>query len=131
MVTENRTREAMPPLQVHHSVRVFFSVAIISEVGSGMNTLFSINRWLHGHSLEKLVPHLFGSVSGQAKKRKVHEALTYMRWVADIRALIVSVLTEYLDLWELLAKVVLQQEVEDSHILAIRTNREIFSLVSI
>jgi hypothetical protein len=92
-------------------------VPIISEVGNGMNTLFWTDRWLHGHSLEKLVPHLFGSVSGRAKKRTVHEALTDMRWVADIRGfLTVAVLTEYLDLWEILAEVVLQPEVEDFHI---------------
>jgi hypothetical protein len=103
--TEPEKPWAFFPVQVHHLVRAFFSVTIISEVGNGINTLFWTDRWLHGHSLEKLVPHLFGSVSGRAKKRTVQEALTDMRWVADIRgALTVAVLTEYLDLWEIISR---------------------------
>jgi hypothetical protein len=73
------------PIQVHHSVRAFFSVAIVSEIGNGRNTFFWTDRWLHGQSLDKLLAHLFGSVSGRAKNsRTVFEALTNLRWVADI-----------------------------------------------
>jgi hypothetical protein len=105
------------PIQVHPSAKAFFSVAIVSEVGNGKNTFFWTDRWLHGQSLDKLVPHLFGSIPSRAKKRTVSDALTDLRWVADIRgALTVAVLTEYLDLWGLLAEVVLQPEIEDSHI---------------
>jgi hypothetical protein len=92
-------------------------VAIVSEVGNGKNTLFRTDSWLHGQSLEKLVPHLFGSVWGRAKKRTVFEALTKLRWVADIRgALTLAVLSEYFALRDLLSDVVLQPEVEDTHI---------------
>ncbi|XP_022684049.1 uncharacterized protein LOC111257920 [Setaria italica] len=105
------------PIQVHHSVKSFFSVAIISEVGNGRNTLFWTNSWIHGQSLDKLVPHLFGSISNRAKKRTVHEALTDRRWVTDIRgALTLDVLVEYLGLWDLLSERALQPEVEYSHI---------------
>ena len=105
------------PIQVHHSVRTFFSAAISSEVGNGKNTLFWTDKWLHGQSLEMLAPLLFNSVSSRAKKRTVYDALTDGRWVADIRgARTVGVLTEFLDLWDLLAEVVLQPEVDDSHI---------------
>jgi hypothetical protein len=94
-----------------------FSVAIVSEVGNSKNTLFWTDRWLHGQSLDKLVPHLFGSISRGAKKRTISDALTDLRWVADIRGtLTVTVFTEYLDLWDSLAEVVLQPEIEDSHI---------------
>jgi hypothetical protein len=94
-----------------------FSVAIVSEVGNSKNTLFWTDRWLHGQSLDKLVPHLFGSISSRAKKRTISDALTDLRWVADIRGtLTVTVFTEYLDLWDSLAEVVLQPEIEDSHI---------------
>lgn len=115
--TEPNKPWAFLPIQVHHSVKTFFSVAIISEVGNGMNTLFWTDRWLHGQSLDKLVPHLFGTTSNRAKKRTVHEALTNLRWVSDIRgALSVEVLAEYLGLWDLMSDVVLQPGIEDTHI---------------
>jgi hypothetical protein len=86
-------------------------------VGNDKNTFFWTDRWLHGQSLDKLVPHLFGPSPSRGKKQTVSDALTDLRWVADIRgALTVAVLTEYLDLWDLLAEVVLQPEIEDSHI---------------
>jgi hypothetical protein len=98
-------------------VKAFFSVAIVSEVGNGKITLFWTDRWLHSQSLDKLVPHLFSSISNRARKRTVFEALTEGRWVADIRgsALTVVVLIEYLDLWDLLIEVELKPEAEDSH----------------
>jgi hypothetical protein len=55
------------PIQVHPSAKAFFSIAIVSEVGNGKNTLFWTDRWLHGQSLDKLVPHLFGSIPKRAK----------------------------------------------------------------
>lgn len=115
--TEPEKPWAFFPIQVHHSVEVFFSIAIVSEVGNGQNLLFWTDRWLHGQSLDKLVPHLFGLLSSWAKKRTVYEALTDGRWVSDLRgAHSVAFLTEYFNLWELLANVVLQLDVEDSHI---------------
>jgi hypothetical protein len=44
------------PVQVHNSLKSFFSVAIISEVGNGSNTLFWTDKWLPGQSLDQLVP---------------------------------------------------------------------------
>ncbi|CAO2038521.1 unnamed protein product [Urochloa humidicola] len=108
---------AFLPIEVHQSVKSFFSVAITSEVGNGRNTIFWTDRWVHGKSLEKLVPHLFGAIPTRARKRTVHEALTDMRWVTDIKgALTLNVLWEYFGLWHFLAGFELQPEVEDSHI---------------
>ena len=105
------------PIQVHPAVKAFFSIAIKSEVGNGMNTLFWTDRWLHGQRLDQLVPNLFGAISSRAKKRTVHDALTERRWVSDIRgALSLAVLTEYLALWDLLSNVVLQPDVDDLHV---------------
>ena len=94
-------------------------MAIISEVGNGRNTLFWTDDWIHGQNLGQLVPHLFGAIPNLVKRRRtVYEALTNMRWVADIKgALTLDVLVEYLGLWDLLAERVLQPDVEDSHIL--------------
>lgn len=115
--TEPKEPWAFFPIQVHHSVKAFFSLAIVSEVGNGRNTLFWTDRWLHGQSLDKLVPHLFGLISSRAKERTIYEALTDGRWVADNRGVhTVAFLTEYLNLWQLLTEVLLQPDVDDSHI---------------
>lgn len=82
-----------------------------------MNTLFWTDKWLHGHSLDRLMPHLFAAVSGRGKKRSVAEALTDMRWVEDIRgASTVFVLFEQHFLEHFLSEIVLQPDVVDSHI---------------
>jgi len=63
------------------------------------------------------VPNLYGSVPNRARKRTVFEAMTELRWVRDIRgATTVAVLAEYFRLWDLLSEVVLQPDVDDSHV---------------
>jgi hypothetical protein len=105
-----------PGDQVHHSVKSFFYVAIISEVGNGRNTLFWTDNWVNGQNLEMLVSNLFGVISGRAKKRTVADMLE-RQWVADIRgALTVDVLAEYLAVWDLRSQLVLQPKVDDNHI---------------
>jgi hypothetical protein len=105
------------PIQVHQSVKAFFSVAIISVLGNGQSTLFWTDNWVHGLNLARLVPHLYGAVSKRAKKISVFDAVTNMRWVSNIRgALKVNVLAEYLGVWDLVSHLVLQSEVEDTHI---------------
>jgi hypothetical protein len=76
------------------------------------------DNWLHGKSLDQLVPHLFNSISNQARKRRtVYETLTERKWVSDIKgAFTLDVLVEFLSLWDLLAEKVLRPVVEDSHI---------------
>jgi hypothetical protein len=81
---------------VHLAVKAFFRVAIVSEVGNGKNTIFWTDRWLHGQSLDQLVPTLFGSVNNKTRKKTVYEAITEMKWVQGTRgAITVPVLTEY------------------------------------
>lgn len=108
---------AFLPIQVLQTIKCFFDVAVITQIGNGRNTLFWTDRWLQGQSLDKLMPHLFGTVNSRAKKRTVHEAITGRKWISDIRgALTVEVLTEYLGLWDILSDVMLQPELEDTHI---------------
>jgi len=67
--------------------------------------------------LEHALPHLFSSIATRARKKTVFYAFTGRSWISDIKgALTVPVLVEYLHLWELLSTVVLQPEVEDTHI---------------
>ena len=47
----------------------------------------------------------------------MYDAITGGKWISDISgALSVTVLIEYLHLWELLSNVVLQLKVDDTHI---------------
>lgn len=62
-------------------------------------------------------PNLFKLISKRAvKQHTVAQALTERGWVADIKgALTVQVLTEYLQFWDLVEGLHLQQEVPDQH----------------
>ena len=83
----------------------------------GKNTRFWTDRWILSQSLEHALPHLFSSIATRARKKTVFDAFTGRSWISDIKgALTVPVLVEYLHLWELLSTVVLQPEVEDTHI---------------
>jgi hypothetical protein len=105
-------------IQVPDHVCCFFSVAIISKVGNGLNTLFWTDRWLHGQCIADLAPRLYANVSKRRiKKRTVQEALTDWTWVKDIQgALTVGAIVDFLQLWDLLSGFELHPEVEDSHI---------------
>ena len=115
--TEPEKPWAFFPIQASPQVRAFFAVAITSEVGNGKNTWFWTDRWLDGKSIQQSFPNLFGAVAARARKRKVADTLHNRRWIFDIKgALTVQVLIEYIHLWQRLSNVVLQPEVEDTHI---------------
>jgi hypothetical protein len=105
------------PIQVHHLVKAFLSVAIVSVLGNGQNTLFWTDNWVHVQNLARLVPHIYGVVSKRAKMISVFDVATNMRWVSDIRGVLtVNVFVEYLGVWDLVSHLVLQLEVEDTKI---------------
>jgi hypothetical protein len=57
------------------------------------------------------------------KRRTVAEGLTNRQWVSDIRGgLSVTVLVEYLQLWNLVDGVVLQPDIADQHIWRLSAN---------
>jgi hypothetical protein len=102
---------------VHGCARALFSTAVQSIVGNGASTKFWTDRWLNGCSIELLAPHLFACVpKRRARKRTVQEALTNNKWLEDIRGhRSVTVLSEFLDIWDLVQDVILQPEVRDFH----------------
>jgi hypothetical protein len=65
------------------------------------------------NTLAELAPNLFNAVPKRtAKRRTVAQALQNRSWVNDIRgALTVPVLIEYLQLWDMVDGMVLQQQV--------------------
>ena len=93
-----------------------FAVATESLVGNGRTTCFWTNRWLHGSRLEDLAPNVVKCVSLRIRKRRsIFEALQGNTWVTDIQgALGWRGLAEYLELWDMLANVNLN-DTEDIH----------------
>ena len=77
--------------------------------------LFWSDRWLHGKSLIDLAPCLVNAVCGRIKKKRtVAQALQNKQWISDITgALIVQVLLEYLQVWDRLQGVQLQENQPD------------------
>jgi hypothetical protein len=74
-------------INVHPSVKAFFSAAVSSVVGNGKNTMFWTDKWIDGQSLSQLAPHLVKSVSSRAERRSVHDALTTRNWCMTLEVL--------------------------------------------
>jgi len=116
--TEPNKPWANLPIQVSKDVECLISMAVITELGDGTNTLFWKDRWLDGHSIQELAPRVFALVSNRrANKRTVREALTNEKWLEDIQgAISVEGLLEFLEVWDLLSLVELQVGTPDKHI---------------
>jgi len=108
------------PIHVHHCVRAFFSMVVISEVGDRACTLFWKDRWLHGQCIADLAPHFNALIP---KRRTVLEDLTDQTWISDVQGVLsVSAIVEFLELWDILSSVDLQPGVDDSHIWKLNTS---------
>ncbi|WVZ97773.1 hypothetical protein U9M48_043286 [Paspalum notatum var. saurae] len=105
------------PIKLHDCVHTFFSMAVETIIGDGGQTLFWMDRWLHGQKLEDLTPNLFASVPTRRVNRcTVKEALSNHLWIQDIQGgLSVIMLSEHLNLWDLLVEVELQENVQGTH----------------
>ena len=103
-------------IPVHPNTAALFTVSVFTTVGNGHNTLFWTDRWLHGCSIENLAPNVFKCIPARLRKsRTVREALLDLTWVSDIRGALGWLgLVEYLELWDVLTDVVLQ-DTEDIH----------------
>ena len=104
-------------IKVHPNVPAMFAIFISSLVGDGRTTLFWTDRWLHGKSIEDLVPVLFPFVNKRARSRRtVHEAKQDLRWVGDIAGgLSVPAIVDYLELWGALENVQFLKNQPDQH----------------
>jgi len=103
-------------IPVHPNTAALFTVSVFTTVGNGHNTLFWTDRWLHGCNIENLAPNVFKCIPARLRKsRTVREALLDLTWVSDIRGALGWLgLVEYLELWDVLTDVVLQ-DTEDIH----------------
>ena len=103
------------PIKIPKKATSFFNEVVLTEVGDGVNTKFWKDKWLHGKKIADLAPRLLATIPKRiVNSRTVNEALTNRKWIADIKgALLVGVLIDYLQLWEMLSAIELQPRVED------------------
>jgi hypothetical protein len=111
-------------IQVPKKARAFFSEVVTTEVGNGTNNKFWKDKWLNGKRIADLFPRLIGAIPKRLINcRTVQEAIVSTKWISDIRgALSVGVLTDYIQLWDLISGIELQLEFEDRHIFSIAPN---------
>jgi hypothetical protein len=84
--TEPHRPWASLDIQVPDQVQAFFRIAIYSEVGNGEDTLFWIDRWLHGQCIADLAPSLFAAIPQRRRKQQtVQSALHNQAWIIDIQ----------------------------------------------
>jgi hypothetical protein len=106
-LVEKKTKTDKPwaslQLQANPVVQSLFSMAMGTVIGDGNSTLFWSDRWLAGQRVEDLAPELTLMVSKRIiNKRTVLEALTYSRWIQDLRGVLSwEVLMEITLLWEI------------------------------
>jgi hypothetical protein len=106
------------PMHFPSKVKSFFHAATHTEIGNGHSTLFWEDRWIHGRSVMDIAPRLLLVVPRRIQNsRTVHAALANRSWLNDIQgALTVEVLVDYLDLWDAIITVNINQHREDKHI---------------
>jgi hypothetical protein len=105
--TEPHRTWASLDIQVPDQVQAFFKIAICSEVENGEDTLFWIDRWLHGQCIADLAPSLFAAIpQGRRKQQTLQSALLNQAWITDIQGnLSADIITDYIQLWDLLDEV--------------------------
>jgi len=91
------------PIQVSKEVAGLVSVTVITEVGSGSNTLLWKDKWLDGKGIQDIAPLVFALVpKRRLSKRTVLEALTEEKWIEDIQGeTCMTSLFQYLELWDI------------------------------
>ncbi|WVZ79026.1 hypothetical protein U9M48_026654 [Paspalum notatum var. saurae] len=103
------------PISVASDVRQFFDASIQVKIGNGRKTLFWLDKWLDGQSVQTMAPALVSAVSRRdLKNLSVADGLNGSSWIRSITGgLTITVIEEYLALWARLSHVVLRESVED------------------
>jgi len=101
--------------QVEPMVQAMFKASVRIVLGNGESVLFWTDAWHVGGELQSQFPHLAAVIPKRIRKRRtVLEAVTNSQWVRDIAdGLLVSVILEYLKLWEIIQSLHLQQDRQD------------------
>jgi hypothetical protein len=65
-------------MQLPETVKAFFSIAVITEIGNGSSTLFWTDRWLQRKRIEDLAPRLFAVVPKRIRNNRTCYRYMYM-----------------------------------------------------
>jgi hypothetical protein len=105
-------------IQTSREVQSLLDMAVVTVVGDGLDTLFWKDRWLDGRKVKDIAPSIYAMVPKRVtNSRRTSEALQNMSWIADFRgALTVAVILEFVELYQQLDEVVLQEGVLDTHL---------------
>jgi hypothetical protein len=105
-------------VQVHPNAAALFAASVQSVAGSGTDTKFWTDRWLHGKRIADWAPSLFAAINKKAvRSRTFQEAINGSSWVLDIRGNFSSmVFSEFFQIWDLVREVRLLSDVPDQHI---------------
>jgi len=105
-------------VNVNKEIDALISMAVVTEIGNGTNTLFWKDKWINGRRIQDFAPLIFALVPKRRLiRRTVAEALVGEKWTEDIQGEIdVAALSQYLNLWDILHEVELNEEVPDKHV---------------
>ena len=93
--------------------KALFNAATVVELGNGKKASFWNSRWLNGEALASRFPLLHRH--SKRKNRSVAQALTDNKWISDTdHNLSQPIIAEYLELWELLEDIVLDNSRQDT-----------------
>jgi hypothetical protein len=105
-------------IQMGREVQSLIDMAVVTVIGDGSDTLFWKDRWFDGRKIQDIAPNIYAMVPKRViNRRRTSEALQNMSWIADFRgALTVAIILEFVELYQRLDEVVLQEGVSDTHI---------------
>jgi hypothetical protein len=72
-------------IKIEKLVAQMFHFSTMVEIGDGHKTLYWVDRWLDGQSVQELAPCLIRTVGLRIQKRTVKEAMFNRCWVCDIK----------------------------------------------
>ncbi|KAJ1254358.1 hypothetical protein BS78_K077700 [Paspalum vaginatum] len=112
---ENRVWTGLP-IKVAAEVRAFFEASITIKVSNGCRTLFWRDKWLDGEAISMIAPDLFAVIPRRTSSSlTVAEGLLGRSWIRGIAGgLSVTILVQYLSLWERLEHEHLREEENDT-----------------
>jgi hypothetical protein len=83
MASKNGSREALGsiPLQLNPVLENFYSLAVVTEIGDGSNTIFGEDRWIACQQIRDIAPTIVNMVPNKCIKTKtVNDALQNGSW---------------------------------------------------